>query len=249
MRKVLLSLACWLSIGLASSQAAVEYKYVADQSTYAGNVGSLVTVNLFLQETVTGSSQSLIFKEGGLFGAATVVTRVNTGNATIFGSSLVSNDFKIAPNTAASPVGFGPTPTIVSQAPANNSQSGLIVNADVPGNGADGPKFSSGGPGVRTVLLGTLNITVGSKSTTFVVADYGPTNATVTQQGTDLDATSPTHQGAADPVGGYFSFRVVNAIPEPSSMALCGLISCGIGYAGYRRRKNNPVKSTEAQVV
>jgi len=258
MRKVLLSLACWISVGLASTQASVDYRYIADQTSYAGNVGSLVTVNLYLQETVTGASTSLIFKEGGLFGAATVVTRINTGNATIFGSSLVSNDFKILPNTAPSPNGFGPTPTIVSQAPATNSQSGLIVNADVPGNGADGPKFSSGGPGVRTVLLGTLNITVGSKTTTFAVSDYGPTNATVTQLGTDLDATSlglpgqpPAHFGASDPinVGGLFFFRVVNAIPEPTSMALCGLLACGMSYAGYRRRKDNPIKTAEAPGV
>lgn len=249
MRKVLFSLACWLTLGLASSQASVDYRYIADQTSYAGLPGTLVTVNLYLQETVTGASTSLIFKEGGLFGAATVVTRINTGNATIFGSSLVNNDFKIAPNTAASPNGFGPTPTIVSQAPANNSQSGLIVNADVPGNGADGPKFSSGGPGVRTVLLGTLNITVGTKTTTFAVSDYGPTNATVTQLGTDLDATSPTHNGASDPIAGIFTFRVVNAIPEPTSIALSGFLACGMCYVGYRRRKSNLAIASEAPAV
>src|SRR4051794_5721502 len=85
MRKVLFSLACWLTLGLASSQASVDYRYIADQTSYAGLPGTLVTVNLYLQETVTGASTSLIFKEGGLFGAATVVTRINTGNATIFG--------------------------------------------------------------------------------------------------------------------------------------------------------------------
>ena len=69
MRKVLFSLACWLTLGLASSQASVDYRYIADQTSYAGLPGTLVTVNLYLQETVTGASTSLIFKEGGLFGA------------------------------------------------------------------------------------------------------------------------------------------------------------------------------------
>jgi hypothetical protein len=241
MRTFLLSLACWATIGLATSQAAVDYRYITDQTTYSGLSGSLVTVNLYLQETVTAGSSSIIFDDGGLFGAAVIVTRINSGNAAIYGSSLANNDFKIAPNTAPSPIGFGPVPTIVSQEPATASQSGLIVNADVPGNGADGPKFADGSPGVRTVLLGTLNISVGTKSTTFIVGSYGPTNATVTQKGTDLDVTTPAYIGAAEPVGGLFTFKV-NVIPEPSSMALISLLACGgMGYAGYRRKKVAPV--------
>ncbi len=249
MRKILLSLACWATVGLAVSHAEVDYRYVADQTSYAGLPGSLVTVNLYLQETVTAGSTSLIFDGGGLFGAAVVVTRINTGDAAIYGSSPVDNDFKIAPNTAASPIGFGPVPTIVSQAPATASQSGLIVNADVPGNGADGPKFTDGGPDVRKILLGTLNITVGSKTTVFAVSDYGPTNATVTQMGTDLDVSASTHTGASEPVAGIFTFRVVNVIPEPTSMALCGLLACGMSYAGYRRRKINQAVTTDVAAV
>jgi hypothetical protein len=239
MRIVLVTLVCWATLGLAPSQASVDYRYVAEQSNYTAIIGTLVEVKLFLQETVTAGSTSLIADDLGLFGAAVVVTRINTGNAAIFGSSKVLNDFKIAPNVAPSPVGFGPSPTQVSQAPATSSQSGLVINADVLGAGSDGPNFATNTPGVRKILLGTLNITVGSKTTSFVVSDYGPTNATVTQKGADLDATTPSHIGAADPVGGPFVFRVVG-IPEPSSMALCGLIGCGLSYAGYRRRKGQP---------
>ena len=39
------------------------------------------------------------------------------------------------------------------------------------------------------------------------------------------------------PIGGLFSFTVGQVIPEPSSMALCGLVACGMSYARYRRQQ------------
>ena len=59
MRKLLLAVACCATIGLASARADVTYRYVTDKAAYTGAVGSLVPVQIFLQETVTAPSTSL----------------------------------------------------------------------------------------------------------------------------------------------------------------------------------------------
>ncbi len=235
MRNYLLALVALITIGHGTSDAAVEYRYVADYSIYYGDIGSQVTINLFIQETVTGASQSIIGKDGGIFGAAILVTRINGGDAKIFGTA---DDKKITPNVANTPSGFGPNPTIVNQKPLTVDQTGLIINADtLGGNGSDGPNIGGGsGAGVNKIFIGSLNITVGSNLTTFVLSNYGLGLDTITQGGTDLDFDGPGYTGASNPVNGLFTFDVA-AVPEPSSMALCGLIACGMSYAGYRRRK------------
>jgi len=243
MRKVLFGLACWATIGLASSRADVSYRYIADQSSYTGTAGSTVPVKLLLEETVTGTSTSIIFKDNGIFGAGVML---NSPTGAIFGSSdsngVPQNNFRIGGNVGASPNGFGPAPTFQDFSPANAKQSGLIINADSIG-GASGPnnegvKFTSGGAGVRTALLGTVNITVGATPTTLTVTPYGTPFSTITQASTDLDFGTQQlngYNGAS--LAPIFSFTVGAAIPEPSSIALCGLVACGMSYVGYRRRK------------
>lgn len=249
MRKVLLSLACWATISLASARADIVYQYVTDKTTYLGNLGATVPVNIFLQETVTGTSTSLIFSQGGLFGAAVLV---NSPSGAIFGSfdsqGNPIKDFKISPNVAASPVGFGPVPTITdftlppASLPSNANQSGLIVNADIAGSGSppgnsSGPKVASGGPGVNKILIGTLNVSVAATPATLNVTPYDGSANTITQAGTDLDLGTQNvngYTGARNSPSWNFTVAVV---PEPSSMALCGLVACGMSYAGFRRRK------------
>lgn len=241
MRKVLLAVACCATISLASARADVTYRYVTDQANYTGNVGAKVPVQILLQETVTAPSTSLIFSQGGLFGAGVML---NSPGGAIFGSTdavtkLPVNDFKIGGNLAVGPVGFsagGPpaAPTQYDQTPAKATQSGLIINTDVGPN--DGPKFSSGGAGVRTVLIGTVNITVPATSTTLTVTPYGGNANTITQTGTDLDIGTQAlngYTGAANSPTWSFTVAV---IPEPSSMALCGLAACGMSYVRLRRR-------------
>ena len=154
---------------------------------------------------------------------------------------------KITPNLANTPIGFGPNPTIVDQKPASANQAGIIVNADViGGNGSDGPNVPfTTGPAVNRIHIGTINITVGTVLTTYVLANYGASFNSITQKGTDLDFDGPGYTGASNPVGGFFAFDIA-AVPEPSSMALCGLIACGMSYAGYRRRKTAVNAATPA---
>jgi len=237
MRKVLFAVACWATVGLASSRADVSYRYVADSSNYTGALGDKVNVQLLLQETVTGASTGFIFADGGLFGAGVLLSESVPGTGKIFGSTPTTNDFAIAPNTAAPPAGFG-SPTQQSNAPADAGHSGLIVNGDTPGTKSI--QFASGSAGVRSALLGTINITVGAAPVSYKVTNFGGGFNTITQAGTDLDFGTQAangYTGAATPIGGFFTFTVGTAIPEPTSMAFCGLLACGMSYAGYRRRK------------
>lgn len=247
MRKFLIAAACWAMIDFANARADVDYRYITDKTFYLVAPGNKATVSIYLQETVTGNSTSRIFSDGGLFGAAVMVTRVD-GTGTIYGSPISGlNDFKIAGNVAPSPAGFGPIPTIQEQIPATPTQAGLVINADVPGGVADGPKFSSGGPGIRTILLGTVNVSGGNFSTTYRVTTYGGASNTITQTGTDLDFGTQVLNGytgaAVSPLGAY-SFIV--SVPEPGSVSLCGLLTCGVCVAGYRRRKPTISESSGA---
>jgi len=244
MRKVLFGLACWATIGLASSRADVTYRYVADQSSYTGAVGSTVPVQLLLEEKVTGTSTSLIFNDKGLFGAGVILT---SPDGAIFGSTPTTNDFRISGNVLGTPNGFsGPPPTLTPPtandngppggSPASATKAGLIINADV----GTGPQFTSGTAATRTILLGTVNVKVGATPTTLTVTPYGVPFSTITQNSTDLDFGTQAvngYTGTTNNPLGNFAFTVGAAIPEPSSIALCGLMACGMGYVGYRRRK------------
>jgi len=246
MRKVLFALACWATVGLASSRADVTYRYVTDAANYTGAVGATIPISIFLQETVTGASKSIIFTDGGLFGAGVMV---NSPGGAIVGTA---GDFKITGNQAFSPAGFGNSTgtagaTALDQTPFTATKSGLIINADIPGTTAPGPKVAAPGTaGVNQILLGTLNVKVLAAPTTLTVTPYGGASNTITQTGTDLDFGTQALNGytgaAVNPLGN-FAFTVGAVIPEPSSMALCGLVASGMSYFGYRRRKTTVAES------
>jgi hypothetical protein len=232
--------------------------------------GQINTVNIYLVETVTAggaTSTSRIFTDGGLFGAGVKVTRTSgdgtirlsttspfpafsangnqSGNTTV---GFAGNGFGGLDNSQDPPAVIAPT--INDRTPSTTTQAGLIVNADRGPNAVAvnqlGPQVPApGGPGVYKLRLGSLNFIVGNQNTTWQVTNYGPAKSTVDQATVDLDfPTAPNNNftGAANPLGGFFSFTIVGAaIPEPSSMALCGLIASGMGYAGFRRRKTATV--------
>jgi len=253
MRKVLFAAACWAAVGLVSARASVTYQYVTDQSAYTGTVGSQVLIPVYLQETVTGTSKSIIFAEGGLFGAAVMM---NSPGGVIYGSTdattkLPVNDFKFNGNTLPAPAGFAfgtpPAPSQTSFSPTDKNKSGLVINGDIAPNSFN---FPAGATGVtQKALIGSINVTVGATSQTLTITPYGGSGNTITQAGTDVDfgtqsATGLAYISTKDNPLGNFSFTVGQAIPEPGSMALCGLVACGMSYFGYRRRK-----TTEPAVV
>jgi hypothetical protein len=198
------------------------YSYVGDIVAGPDAFG-VFSVDLYLREEVTGSSTSRIFTDGGLFGAGVMISRVS-------GDGTIAGDFKIVPNTAAPPTGFGP-PTIISQTPATATQAGLIVNGDVP---AQGPNV---GPGGGQILLGTVGIKPGLETTVWAISNYGGTGDTITQLGTDLDFDTAAENGyfGAARFGAYQI--VALGVPEPSTGALFGISLLTTGGFVLRRRR------------
>jgi hypothetical protein len=251
MRRFLFAAVCWATVGLVGARADVIYRYITDKTSFEGvNVGDKIAIPILLQETLTGTSTSKIFADGGVFGAGVIV---NSPGGAIFGSSGTLNDFKIAPNVLLQPAGFAfgtpPAPSQVDASPATKNQAGLIVNAEI----NQGPNFSNAGSATttptRSILIGTVNVVVGASPTTLTITRYTGSSNTITMTGADLDNGTQAVDGyigtSKNPLGD-FSFTVGQVIPEPSSMALCGLIACGMSYAGYRRRNN---KSAEPVTV
>src|SRR5262249_51985889 len=147
------------------------------------------------------------------------------------------------PNGFSGPPPGLTAPTIIDNgpptgnSPASAVKAGLIINADI----GTGPMFASGGPAVRTILLGTINVTVHASPTTLTVTPYGANNNTIPQTGPDLDFGTQAVNGYTGASSApTWSLTVGPAvIPEPSSMALCGLVALGMGYVGRRRRKTS----------
>jgi hypothetical protein len=233
----------------------------------------VVNVKIFLQETLTNGSQSIIFKDFALQAASVIVNRVS-GNGTLTNSTGVNPTGNIIENGLPQPDGFGgidpdndppsALPPKVAKRELPNAQpntatsAGLVVTADTGSDGQlhtqlgmqpkDGAVVSTTGLGpVYKYLIGNVNIKVGTTQSVFSLENYSDTlgGFTITQlpNKTDLDITgTPTNNP-----GGYtytgtrdaplYTFTVGAAVPEPSSMALCGLIASGMSYAGYRRRK------------
>jgi hypothetical protein len=229
MRATLLAVAFWAAVGSATARAGIDYRYVADSTNFFGTPGSMVTISLFLQETVTSPSTSLIFSDGGLFGAGINISR-DSGNAEIFGNA---GDRKITPNLAPSPAGFGGSVAKVSYLTTTATQSQIVVNDGI----TSPPTFPSGEPGIRRILIGTLNLTVSTSDSVFHVSSLGRSHDTVTLQGRDLDNGSQPadgYTGASTPLLGNFTLAVT-VVPEPSSVVLCGTIVIGFGLARFRR--------------
>jgi hypothetical protein len=211
MRKVLLALACAATVGLAGARADVTYSYVTDLSTYAGaTAGTQVAAKVY-PDTVIDAN----------------VNRRDP-NATFTGT----------------PSGFGIAPTVVDPTPSTATVAGLIVNADITSNAnTKGPVIKAAENGGNKILLGTFNLIIGTQNSSFQVTPYGGTKNTLTQANKDLDFGTQAVNGyngaqTNGAANGFFSFAVTGAaIPEPSSMALCGLIATGMGYCGFRRRK------------
>src|SRR4051812_30426727 len=95
--KSLVAAAMGLLAFAGGANAAVSYSYVTDQSGYGGAPGQTVTVKLYLLETLTGGSTSVINADGGLLGFGIQANRT-TGNALITSYAGNDADFPTFPN-------------------------------------------------------------------------------------------------------------------------------------------------------
>jgi hypothetical protein len=229
------------------ARASISYQYVTDATNYNAVAGTNVTANVYLEETVTGSDTSFIAAQHGLFNAGFGTKQTGTVPT---GASTIS---QITPNTQTEPAGFqGPTSQSVSATRGWQLEGTSLgdTTAGPSGTTAGGSVTTVGGTTTTKVFLGTITLTAGTlgTTTTFTIQskrtlqnDPGDGNTLTFNGGFDLDKDS-SGQGApvtwtgADAVGANNTFTVT-AVPEPSSLLLCGLAVCGGAFAAYRRRK------------
>jgi len=226
--------AATVALGLGTVRpagAAVTYKYVTDQSSYsAPSAGASVSVQLFLQETLTGGSTSILApaRQDGVVGLGLKVTRGATGNSILSALNLDAADFggPVIPQP-----GGNVTPALIS---FTEAASPTQTNVHI-GNTAGGAVTNPAANG--RIYMATISITAGSTPTTFTVAPYDTSggNSLSGKDFYDLDFTQTTP--AADAYTGANQSPTtftVNVVPEPASF---GIIGATIALGLLRRRR------------
>jgi hypothetical protein len=257
-----------LVVGLlaGSARANVIYSYTTDSSRYqVAAPGTLVNVPIYLTETLTGGSTSLINNDGGLFGAGVGVN--NTGGATKPGQSFIvpvtagGVALNLAPIASG---GFGMGGVGVGDLRSVNGDGSiavLIENIGVPPPSSGGPLASlfsnSGGTIVNRVLLGSVTIQAGKlgSTTTFAVTSLFNSPDPILGQGNegntltlfsawDLDLDNngnlnSSNTGNAPPrylgANDITNTFALATIPEPSSLALIAVAGACLVLGKLRR--------------
>jgi hypothetical protein len=242
MRNAALALALSL-LAPAVTRASITYQYVTDQTSYSAAAGNLVSVSIFLQETVTGSSQSLLTQTPGLFSYAYYVTQTGGPSA---GQSTIGSYTSAAPFTGSH----------FSSSSGSLPPNSFDFAALPPTGSTSGPTGSVTGQGVRQILLGTLTINAGAttqftlQSVTHSPGDSAAAGAdgnTLTfpnnpGQFYDLDLGG-TQNGSAGTVtfngadALTYTFTVGPSVPEPGSLTLALVAAAGTAAAAWRRRR------------
>jgi hypothetical protein len=228
MRRIL-TLAFFAFLFLTSeASASVSYQYVTDAVSNGGTINSTagtdIAIKVYLQETLTSGSTSVINGDGGLFGFGTQLSVASGASTTINAGS-----FAFDPNWA--PGGtfnkFNPT-------------SGQVTSQNAVGSLG----LSAGGINTTNALvaLGTFHLTAGNGDTVFqITSNKAFAGNTITSNNNfDLDQNSanPAFTGALAATPYSFTVHVGAAVPEPGSIALAGLLVSGIGFGAWRRRRS-----------
>jgi hypothetical protein len=234
------ALACGMAIS-QTSHAALVYEYVSDKSSYTAKPGDFINVLLYLKETVTGTSTSLITADGNMLGAGVGVSRSATGlpsSPSAFvtdGTSVTRNlvDFSGPGNVTGANGQGAPTATDVAL-----SEAAGPPPAVPPGLGNTGGGAAPSVP--NEVYLGSVKILAGSQAGTTMfsvrVRDPGFGNTLTNGNFYDLDkfdstSGAPAYTGASQKTN-TFSI-VVSDVPEPASLGLL----IGVGMLGVTRRR------------
>jgi hypothetical protein len=265
-------MACMVSPALAQNPNVV-YQYTTDLSNYTGAVGTTVTVNFYLTETLTASAHSIIGEgnnssgyEFGVSQAYIAVAKTSGGNASIATATANANAYN-----AATPGFTGDNGTGNKMKVQNNVGSIL----DIVGAGGSAPAVpygttisNIGGVVVNQIFLGSMTVTVGSTATTYSVTDgaaladqsdqlqTGNFTATTSSSGsqllldTDGSGTASSNgsnnvswNGTEDITNTFSVTPTVVGTPEPSSMLLCGLAISGLGVRAWRRRRGQATET------
>jgi len=211
------------------AEAAVAYRYTTDKSSYtAPAAGQSVSVQLFLQEVLTGGSSSLLAanRENGV---ATVAMRVARAN----GDSIMAT---LAQNSGAGSDFTGPEGKSVTAALLTFSEAAGTSDPNVTfGNTQKGAVVND--PALSRIYMGTLTITAGANPSTFNLLPYdaGGGNTLSGKNFYDLDFNQS--QPAADAFSGANSNPTsftVSLVPEPATFGLLGA-TAAIGLLRRRR--------------
>jgi hypothetical protein len=257
-KSLLLLTLCWVGLAMPA-RAAIVYEYVTDQQNYTVNPGQTATVKIFLQETISGNSTSLIAAENGLYGSGFFINQVGvspTGAKSSLITAVAGN-----PTSTQNPVPNGfdgfTTPTVNTA----GTQATVVEQVNF-SNNTGGPSGTTNGGSVSPdktvtrVFVGTLTLAAGdaSSTTTYTIQSYkyapaGSSGNTLSfNSGLNLDAatgdpSSPQPFTGTDAFGANggpapFTFGVAVAVPEPGSMGLASLAAAGMGLGAWRRWRN-----------
>ena len=136
----------------------ITYQYVTDRTSYIAAAGQSVTVELLLQETLTGGSGSHLLSESGLFGAGVCLPQLGV---ILPSPTIVAGP--IAANLRSPPNGVG-TGGNHSQQPATATNAGIVKS--VSNSASGGPTGTPVNPNVQLDLRGTLTMTAGGAGST-----------------------------------------------------------------------------------
>jgi len=226
--------ACVLGLAPATG-AAISYRYVTDSPTYSAGPGALVPVKVYLQETLTGGSHSLLVGDGGLFNAGAAV-----GYAALPGSE--GNGSPATLSTFAFDTSDFSGLTAQNVAPDGSS---LDFQEGVGGSASFGPMGIISAAG-RIQFLGTLTVEAGGAGnvSTFSLGQDGGSGNTITFKnafdldfngdGTAADGNTYTWTGTDGAVSNF----TVAATPEPSTPGLLA-----IAASAFLARRRAPSES------
>lgn len=221
------ALAAAVAIGALTTLAHAEsiYRFISLPDVTTCNVGSLVTVQVYLEEQVT-SGTSVLVSEHGLATAGVAVqadpptTTVATINA-IRGNDTFLNDMFAWVTTSPDPTGL----------PANAGYISEGLDTDTATQGIQAIETSLGS-GVWRVKLGEFDVAALSGGT----VNFALT--TTLSDSHDLSTLDNPVTFDASVDSGQYSLTVVPAIPEPAS-----LIFLALGGALAIARRHRPSKS------
>lgn len=204
------------------SQAALTYDIffrtsLGDQGVFNVNPGSVFGASVILRETVTGATPSLIASTNINFFAVDIAS---SGSDGVFQNFLVDST--------------GGLPT------AANDFNTIGFSAFGAAFGQPGKTSTVTGAGVREVVLGSVDLVAPTLGTTefslLRSATASPTGwLTAFNPGGSL-VTAANNSGG----GVVFSGTTFTAVPEPGSMAVLGVISCG-AIVRFRKRLGRKV--------
>jgi hypothetical protein len=196
-----------LPLAAASARGAVVFTYAFDQSSFTATPGEVISVAVYIVETVTAPDSSVLEDQDGLSSAGVSIARTGSVPTDPARIMQVSGNAAVFNDTILGPIYSGPLP----------EAAGVfqLVGFDQ----TSGAKGAVIGPGQRRILLATFDIQAGAvvgEITRFQARDFDPT--------TDDTVTWPSSSGSSVVLDSQvapadFTLQVV-PIPEPSAALL-----------------------------